>query len=181
MNRICVFCGSSPGADEIFKQEATNLGKYLGKNKIGLVYGGSDSGLMGEVANAALSENGEVIGVIPESMKQRAGHRGLTKLYVVGSMHERKKKMFDLSDGFIALPGGMGTLEEIFEMITWGMLGIHNKPCGFLNVACYYDKLFEFLDYAVQNCFIQKNHRKMIIVENNIEKLVEFYKIKQGV
>ncbi len=176
INRICVNCGSNFGSKELYKTEAGKLGKYLAKNKIGLVYGGADAGLMGEMANAALSENGEVIGVIPESISEKVGHKGLSKLYIVSTMHERKKLMFDLSDGFIAFPGGIGTLEEIFELLTWAQLGFHNKPCGFLNPGNYYDKLFEFLDKAEEDQFIKKQHREMIMKEKDIETLIELFK-----
>lgn len=176
MKRICINCGSNHGADEIYRVEAANLGKYLARRGIGIVFGGADVGLMGEIANAALAEKGEVIGVIPESLAAKVAHRGLSKLHVVPTMHQRKQLMFDLADGVIAFPGGLGTLDEIFEVITWGQLGQHQKPCGFLNIENYFGKLLEFLDFAVEKKFIKPPHRDMIISENNIEKLLEkFY------
>jgi uncharacterized protein (TIGR00730 family) len=176
MNRLCINCGSNLGANPIFKIEAANVGKYLAKNKIGIIYGGANVGLMGEVANAALSENGEVIGVIPKNINDKVGHPHVTKLFVVDSMHERKQMMFDLSDGFIALPGGPGTIEEIFELVTWAQLGFHKKPCGFLNIANYYDDLFNFIGHAVENQFMKKSHREMIMKEEKIEILVERFR-----
>jgi len=175
MRRICINCGSNPGFDEIYRKEAKNLGQYLAKLTIGIVYGGSNVGLMGEVADAALAHGGEVIGVIPKSIAGKVGHKNLTKLYVTGTMHERKQMMFDLSDAFIALPGGIGTLEEILELLTWAQLGLHKKPCGFLNIADYYGRFFDFLDYSVEKGFIRPEHRKMAIKENTIENLMESF------
>jgi uncharacterized protein (TIGR00730 family) len=175
MKRICINCGSSPGFDEVYKKEAKKLGQYLAKHNIGIVYGGSNVGLMGEVADAALSEGGEVTGVIPKLIAAKVGHKKLTKLFEVDTMHQRKQKMFDLSDAFIALPGGIGTLEEILELLTWAQLGLHKKPCGFLNVADYYSKFFNFIDYAVEKGFMKQVHRDMIIKENSVENIIKAF------
>jgi uncharacterized protein (TIGR00730 family) len=173
IKRICVFCGSTPGAKPEYLQAAKVLGQLLVTNNIELVYGGADVGLMGEVADTVLAGGGTVTGVIPESFAHKVSHQGLTKLYVVDSMHERKQMIFDLSDGFIALPGGMGTLEEMFEILTWSQLGLHKKPCGILNVCGYYDQLLTFLGYAVAQHFIKQEHRDMILVERSPEKLLD--------
>ena len=171
--RICVFCGSSPGADPIYIETAVKLGHLLAHQGIGLVYGGASIGVMGAVAGAALEAGGEVIGVIPKHLLDKeVGHHGLTELHVTRNMHERKMKMADLSDGFIALPGGMGTLEEIFEVLTWGQLGIHGKPCGFVNVLGYYDKLLQFLDHAVDQEFLRPQHRSIALVDDTAEGLL---------
>src|ERR1043165_174167 len=143
--RVCVFCGSSPGARPEYRQAAEAMGRLLASRRIGLVYGGGNVGLMGLLADAALSAGGEVIGVIPRHLDAReVAHRGLPDLRVVASMHERKALMADLSDAFIALPGGLGTLEEMFEILTWAQLGLHRKPCGLLNVLGYFDRLLSF-------------------------------------
>jgi len=140
MKRVCVFCGSSPGAEPTYAQAARNLGSILAKSGIGLVYGGASVGLMAEIANAAMQAHGEVIGVIPRSLVEKeVAHGGLTDLRVVDSMHQRKALMAELSDGFIAMPGGLGTLEEFFEVLTWAQLGMHTKPCGLLNVGGFTD------------------------------------------
>lgn len=176
MKRICVNCGSSPGADKTFSESARQLGKYLAENRIELVYGGADVGLMADVANAALQSGGKVIGVITESLAQKVKHEKLTEMVVVDSMHERKMKMFDLSDAFIALPGGIGTLEEIFEVLTWAQLGIHGKPVGLLNIAGYFEKLLGFLDYALEKRFIRREHRAILLVEENPAALIKLFR-----
>jgi hypothetical protein len=173
IKRICVYCGSTPGIKPEYLQAAKVLGQLLVKNNIELVYGGADVGLMGEVADSVLSGGGTAIGIIPKSFANKVSHQGLTKLHVVDSMHERKQMIFDLSDAFIALPGGMGTLEEMFEILTWSQLGLHKKPCGILNVCGYYDHLFTFLDYAVAQQFIKQEHRDMILVEKSPGKLLD--------
>ena len=166
MNSICVFCGSSAGTDPAYAEAASLLGRTLAGRSITLVYGGGHVGLMGIVADAALEAGGEVIGVMPKSLIDREiGHTGLTKLHVVGSMHERKALMSELSDGFIALPGGAGTLEEFFEVFTWALLGEHRKPCGILNVAGYYDPLLSVFDQMVDKGFLKQEHRKLALVE----------------
>jgi uncharacterized protein (TIGR00730 family) len=174
MRRVCVFCGSSMGNRPVYAEAAARLGALLAERGLGLVYGGGNVGLMGVVADAALQAGGEVIGVIPEAlMKLEVGHLDLTELHVVGSMHERKALMADLSDAFIALPGGIGTMEELFEVWTWGQLGMHPKPLGFLDVAGYYDHLHAFLDYATDEGFLRDRHRAMVAVENDAATLLD--------
>lgn len=173
MRRICVFCGSSPGKRDVYLKAAQELGALLAQEGIGLVYGGACVGLMGAVADAALSAGGEVIGVIPQGLMEReVAHKGLTELRVVGSMHERKALMAELSDGFIALPGGIGTLEELFEIWTWAQLGSHEKPCALLNVAGYYDRLLTFVDFTVDEGFFRPVHRGMLLVESEPQALL---------
>lgn len=174
MKRICVFCGSTFGAKEQYKKAAQELGQLMAKKNIGLVYGGGNVGLMGEIANAVIKANGEAIGVIPNFMVEKElAHRQLTELKVVNSMHERKALMAELSDGFIALAGGIGTFEELFEVLTWRQLGIHNKPCGILNVANYYDKLIDFINYSVTEEFVKSEARDLIFVESESAKLLD--------
>jgi uncharacterized protein (TIGR00730 family) len=152
MKRVCVFCGSSSGSRPEYRTAAEELGTEVVRRKIGLVYGGGNVGLMGVIADAVLKAGGEVMGVIPENlMAKEVGHNGLTKLHVVRSMHERKALMADLSDAFIALPGGFGTLEEFCEIVTWSQLGLHTKPCGILNVQGYYSPLLAMFDHAVKD------------------------------
>jgi len=173
MKRVCVFCGSSPGAEPTYAQAARNLGSILAKSGIGLVYGGASVGLMAEIANAAMQAHGEVIGVIPRSLVEKeVAHGGLTDLRVVDSMHQRKALMAELSDGFIAMPGGLGTLEEFFEVLTWAQLGMHTKPCGLLNVGGFYDRLLAFLDHAAQQRFIRPVHRASVLVADSPERLL---------
>lgn len=167
VKHICVYCGSSPGKKPEFKAASRELAKELVKRGIGLVYGGSSVGIMGEIADAVLEGNGTVQGIIPKALEKRElSHKGLTKLTVVKSMHERKSAMADASDGFIALPGGLGTLEELFEIMTWAQLGFHKKPCALLNVDGYYDHLCRFLDKSVEMGFVKPIHLKMLIVGN---------------
>ena len=166
MQRVCVFLGSSPGKDAAYKQAAIDLAEALVEKKLTLVYGGSDIGLMGILADAVLDCGGQVVGVIPEWFVSReVSHDNLTQIHIVQSMHERKAKMAGLSDGFIAMPGGLGTFEELFEVWTWAQLGFHDKPCGLLNVAGYYDSLLDFLDRAVEQGFVRSEHRHMMAVE----------------
>ena len=172
--RICVFTGSSSGTRPEYRAAAKALGATLASRGIGLVYGGAKVGLMGAVADAALAAGGEVIGVIPQALIDREiGHTGLTEQHVVGSMHERKAKMAELSDGFIALPGGAGTLEELIEVYTWSQLGMHDKPMGVLNVKGYYDGLAAMLDHAVQEGFLRGEHRAAMHAEPTAEALLE--------
>ncbi|KAF0248930.1 MAG: hypothetical protein FD167_1670 [bacterium] len=174
MKRICVFCGSSLGAKTEYVKVAQQLGYLMAKKNIGLVYGGSSVGIMGEIANSVLKEGGKVIGVIPSFMVEKElAHPQLSELRVVDSMHERKALMSELSDGFIALPGGFGTFEEFFEILTWGQLSIHTKPCGLLNVCHYYDKLIEFIDYSVQEQFVKVDCRSLVLTDSEPEKLLE--------
>jgi uncharacterized protein (TIGR00730 family) len=168
MSRLCVFCGSSAGARPEYAVAARAMGREIATQGLGLVYGGASVGLMGLVADAALEAGGEVIGVIPESLWQKEiAHRELTELRVVASMHERKAQMADLSDGFIALPGGIGTLEELFEVWTWSQLGLHAKPVALLNVADYYTPLIRFLDTAVAERFLRLEHRRVLLVDSD--------------
>ncbi|GAB2204637.1 TIGR00730 family Rossman fold protein [Roseibium sp. ROS1] len=162
MKSICVFCGSSYGALEAYADIARETGRAIAEQGYTLVYGGAKVGLMGTVADAALAAGGKVIGVLPRSLQDKEiGHEGLSELHLVDSMHERKAMMADLSDAFIALPGGVGTLEEIFEVWTWGQLGYHKKPCGFLNAEGYYDHLIAFLDHQTDQGFTKQVMRDM--------------------
>ena len=164
--RICVFCGSSLGAKPIYEEAAIDLGRTLASRGIGLVYGGASVGLMGTVADAALSAGGDVIGVLPRALADlEIAHTNLTELRIVSSMHERKAQMADLSDAFIALPGGIGTLEETFEVWTWSQLGLHAKPVGLLNVAGFYTGLEQFLDHLVTESFVKPQHRAILHME----------------
>jgi uncharacterized protein (TIGR00730 family) len=164
LKRLCVFCGSSPGAKAEYARAARELGAMLARRKIGLVFGGGKVGMMGHLAQSALESGGEVIGVIPRELcEKRVAFSGLSDLRVVETMHERKALMAELSDGFIALPGGLGTLEEIFEMLTWAQLGMHRKPCGLLDVAGFFAPLLEFLDRVTAQGFIDAPHRSMIL------------------
>lgn len=174
MKNITVFCGSQKGTNTTFEEQASLLGKSLAERNIGLVYGGADIGLMGAVANGALLAGGNVIGVLPEFLQTREiAQQNLTELIVVRSMHERKMKMNELSDGIIALPGGFGTLEELFEILTWVQLGLQNKPIGILNVDGYYDLLIGFVDSMVSNGFLRAEDQKLLIVRNTIEELLQ--------
>jgi uncharacterized protein (TIGR00730 family) len=174
LRSICVFCGASPGATPIYQEAAEALGRHLAENGIQLVYGGGAVGLMGMVANAALAAGGEVIGIIPQSLKDaEVGHSGLTRLEVVDGMHARKARMAELSDAFIALPGGLGTLEELFEVWTWGQLGYHAKPLGLLEVNGFFDPLLTFLDHLVQERFVRQPHRDMLQRAASPAELVE--------
>jgi uncharacterized protein (TIGR00730 family) len=173
MKRVCVYCGSSPGNQPIYREMAEAMGGLLARRGIGLVYGGGNVGLMGVVADAALAGGGEVIGVIPGALADReVAHAGVTDLRVVDSMHTRKALMAELSDAFIAMPGGVGTFEEFFEAVTWTQLGVHRKPCGLLNVGGFYTPLAAFIDQAVTEGFIKPIHRAMIVVDDDPERLV---------
>jgi len=163
--RLCVFCGSSEGTDPVYREAATDLGRVLANDGIGIVFGGGRVGLMGAVADGALSAGGEVIGVHPGSLVDiEIAHQGLTDLRIVSSMHERKALMADLADGFIGLPGGLGTFEELLEVWTWGQLGHHRKPVSLLNVAGFYDGFLMFLDSVVERGFVRRPHRDMLLV-----------------
>ncbi|MFL5479099.1 MAG: TIGR00730 family Rossman fold protein [Gemmatimonadaceae bacterium] len=173
MHRLAIFCGSNPGARPDYVKAARTFGAMLASRGIGVVYGGSSVGLMSALAESVLDELGDIIGVIPRMLVEReVAHKTLSDLRVVGSMHERKALMAELSDGFVALPGGIGTLEEIFEIWTWAQLGMHDKPCGLLNIAGYFDPLLEFLDRAVEEKFVRDVHRSMLIVESDPESLL---------
>jgi uncharacterized protein (TIGR00730 family) len=171
LKSICINCGSSPGLLPDYLEDAKQLGKYFALNNVQIVYGGSNVGLMGAIADSALENNGVVIGVIPDKIADKVGHKNLTKIYTVKTMHERKNLMFELSDGFIALPGGFGTFEEILELLTWAQLGFHTKPCGLLNISGYYDMFLKFIEHSVQQRFIKPEHQKMMLVSNNISEL----------
>jgi uncharacterized protein (TIGR00730 family) len=172
MKRICVYCGSSPGRRPEYAALASELGTALVREGLELVYGGAAVGLMGEVADAVLAAGGHAIGVIPRGLAERVGHSRLSECHVVDSMHQRKTMMFELADGFIALPGGMGTIEEIFEVLTWAQLGSHDKPCGLLDVQGYYQSLLAFLDHAVAERFIAPEHRDMVLVATTPDDLL---------
>ena len=176
MKSICVYCGSNSGQDPAFTDAARHLGQVLAGRGITLVYGGGRVGLMGEVADAALAAGGEVEGVIPEFLAlKEIAHAGLTRLHVVDSMHTRKARMEALSDGFIAMPGGIGTMEELFEIWTWGQLGQHRNPVGLLNVAGYYDDLVAFLDTMTAQGFLAPEHRKALMVSDDAEALLDLF------
>ena len=174
MNRICVFCGSRFGVDTKYSDAANILGKLLASNGLVLVYGGSKIGLMGVIADAVLEEGGEVIGVMPKDIVEREiAHNGLTELKIVETMHQRKAEMIQLADGFIVLPGGMGTLDEFCEVITWVQLGYHNKPCGLLNTENYFKHFIEFYKNAVKQSFIKPEHRSLILVDDDPANLLQ--------
>jgi uncharacterized protein (TIGR00730 family) len=178
LNAVCVFCGSHTGSDPAYADAARILGRTLAERGTTLVYGGGHVGLMGVVADAALGAGGEAIGVMPKALVEREiGHTGLTRLHVVSSMHERKAMMSELSNGFIALPGGNGTLEEFFEVLTWAQLGEHGKPCGLLNVAGYYDPLLAVFDRMVDKEFLKAEHRQLVLVESDPSALLERFKV----
>jgi uncharacterized protein (TIGR00730 family) len=167
IRRLAIFCGSNPGARPEYIGTASALGTLLCERGIGVVYGGSSVGLMAALADTMLENGGDIIGVIPRMLVQReVANNALSDLRIVESMHERKAMMAELADGFMALPGGIGTLEEFFEIWTWGQLGMHDKPCGLLNVAGYFDGLLEFLDRAVTEKFVRDVHRRMVVVES---------------
>src|SRR5215470_7141734 len=172
--RLCVFCGSSVGMRPAYALAAKKLGELMARRSIGLVFGGGCVGLMGTLADAVLANGGEAVGVIPEGLMQREiGHRGVTKLHVVETMHQRKALMADLSDGFIALPGGYGTLEEFAEVVTWSQLGIQIKPCALLNTGGYWDGLLKFLDHAVEEDFVRPENRALILMGSTPEEVLD--------
>lgn len=174
MKRITVFCASSFGTEKIYEEQAIALGKTLAEQNIELVYGGANVGLMGAVADGALNAGGKVIGVLPNFLRSKEiAHQGLTELILVESMHERKTKMNDLSDGVIALPGGFGTLEELFEMLTWAQLGLHKKPIAILNIDGFYDALLELLQTMTDKGVLKEVNQKMLLVSDTIEDLLE--------
>ncbi len=173
MKHICVFCGSNLGAQSEYVAAARHLGQVLAARQITLVYGGACAGTMGEIADSVLAAGGHVIGVIPQALVEKVAHRGLSDLRVVASMHERKALMAELADGFIALPGGLGTFEEFFEVLTWAQLGLHHKPCGLLNVCGYYQPLIDFLDHAVAQRFLKAEHRAMALLDDDPERLLD--------
>jgi uncharacterized protein (TIGR00730 family) len=172
--RLCVFCGSSFGTRELYRSGAEAFGALLARRQIGLVYGGARVGLMGALADAVLAGGGQVVGVIPEALMERElAHVGLTALHVTGSMHERKALMASLSDGFVALPGGIGTLEELFEVWTWSQLGLHEKPCALLDIGGFYSGLSAFMDHVAAEGFLKPKQRQALILEADGETLLE--------
>jgi uncharacterized protein (TIGR00730 family) len=181
LDAICIFCGSNPGRDPVYEAAARAMGELLARRRIRLVYGGGGLGMMGAVARAAMSAGGEVIGVIPHALRAKElAYHELTELRVVDTMHERKQMMSDLADGFIALPGGFGTLEEFSEVVTWAQLGLHNKPCGLLNANGYYDHLLRMFDHATAEQFVSVRHRSMIQADADPEALLEAMLAYQG-
>ena len=175
MKRVCVYCGCRTGAHYMYAEAARNLGNVLARHGMELVYGGAAIGLMGNLADAALQAGGRVIGVIPELIADRVFHRELSELHIVSSMHKRKQLMFDLSDAFIALPGGLGTLEELSELLAWAQIGIHNKPYGILNIAGYFDSLLAFMNHVATEGFMKPEHREMILVSEDPEALLTLF------
>jgi len=174
--RVCVFCGSSPGRSPEYAAAARRLGSLLARRGVGLVYGGGNVGLMGIVADAVLAEGGEVVGVIPRALVDRElAHARLTELVVVATMHERKQRMHDLSDGFIALPGGFGTLDELFEALTWAQLGMHRKPCGLYDVADFWAPLRALVERQVAEEFVRPHHAMMLLHNNDPEALLDAF------
>jgi len=174
MKSVCVYCGSNEGTLPVYAEAARSLGRALVERGLGLVYGGASVGIMGVLADTVLGLGGRVTGVMPESIvRKEVAHRGLTELRVTSSMHERKMTMAELSDAFVALPGGIGTLEEVFEAWTWAQLGLHSKPCGLLNVAGYYDGLIAFLDHTVAERFVKEANRSMLIVSDDPSDLLD--------
>lgn len=176
MKSICIYCGSAPGNDPAFLQEAVSAGTLIAQSGLTLVYGGGKVGLMGAVADAALAAGGQVVGVMPADLvNQEIGHTGLTELHVVNSMHERKWKMAELADGFLCLPGGPGTFEEIFEQWTWALLGFHNKPCGFVNVKGYYDLLRQTVEQMAQKGFLAQPYVDMLVYAKDTAEALEAF------
>ncbi len=174
MERICVFCGASPGARPAYREAAEDLAGLLAGEGVGVVYGGGGVGLMGALADAVLAAGGEITGVIPRSLLDREiAHRDVADMRVVESMHERKALMAELADAFVALPGGIGTLEELFEVYTWAQLGLHRKPCGLVNVEGYYDGVAAFLDQAVEERFLREETRDLLMVEREPAALLD--------
>jgi hypothetical protein len=174
MEKVCVFCGSSAGRSPVHLEAARRMGRALAARGVAVVYGGGSVGLMGALADAALAAGGEVVGVIPRALQLRElAHGRLTTLHVVGSMHERKAKMAELAQAFVALPGGFGTLEEFAEILTWAQLGLHARPCGLLDVAGYYRPLISFFDAAVAEGFVPPEHRRLVLVGDDPDALLE--------
>jgi uncharacterized protein (TIGR00730 family) len=174
MNRVCIFCGSNPGTSPAYAEAARAMGTALARRGLGVVYGGGNVGLMGEVADAALAAGGRVVGVIPRSlMEKELGHAGCQELLVVATMHERKARMAELSDAFVALPGGFGTLDELCEALTWGQLGLHDKPCALLDVEGYFRPLLELFDRAVEEGFLRPENRALLLEDTEPERLLD--------
>jgi len=177
MKSICVFCASAIGKNPVYGDAAFELGSKLAQTETTVVYGGAKLGVMGRLAEGVLSENGILIGIIPDFLKKKEiAHRGLTELITVSSMHERKALMQEKSDGFIALPGGFGTMEELFEILTWGQLGLHRKPVGILNVNGYYDSLIELIERMVEEKLLREDFKKMLLVSDSTDELIQMMK-----
>jgi uncharacterized protein (TIGR00730 family) len=173
LKRIAIFCGSSLGGESLFQEQAYLVGRSLAEHRIGVIYGGAKIGLMGAVADGALTYGGEVIGILPAFLQRKEiAHDKLTELIIVTSMHERKMKMHDLSDGVIALPGGFGTLEELFEMLTWAQLGLHTKPIALLNIDGFFDPLLNLIDVMVKKGFLRNENQQMLLVADNVSTLL---------
>ncbi|MEY3579417.1 MAG: hypothetical protein RI984_521, partial [Pseudomonadota bacterium] len=185
LQSLCVYCGASTGHDPIYAAAANQLAQGLVENKIALVYGGGQVGLMGKIADAVLALGGHVTGVIPKAlMETEVGHHHLTELIIVDDMHARKAKMAELSDGFIAMPGGIGTLEELFEVLTWAQLGFHEKPIGLLNTANFFNGLIDFLQHQVQQGFLRAEHAELLLVDTDSNQLItklQHFEMKAGV
>ncbi|AXS39900.1 TIGR00730 family Rossman fold protein [Breoghania sp. L-A4] len=176
MKSICVYCGSNPGRRGAYSAAATALGATIARRGLRLVYGGASIGLMGAVADAALASGGHVIGIMPQALVEKEiAHNGLSEMHVVASMHERKRMMADMSDGFIALPGGVGTMEELFEVWTWAQLGHHDKPCGLLDVSGFYEPLETFLDHQVIEGFVRAEHREILKINSDADALLDAF------
>jgi uncharacterized protein (TIGR00730 family) len=174
LHTVCVFCAASPGASSVYVEQAAAMGRFLAESGRRLVYGGGRTGLMGALADAALASGGEVIGIMPRHLVEReVAHFALTELHVVASMHERKALLAELADGFLAMPGGLGTLEELFEIWTWGQLGLHRKPYGLLEVSGFFAPLLSFLDHAVTEGFIRREYRDLLVVDSEPRLLIE--------
>ena len=181
MRRICVYCGSNSGGHSIYREAAIDLANVLVRHGYELVYGGASNGTMGILADAVLEQSGKVHGVIPKILEDKEiGHQGLTELHIVESMHERKSRMASLSDAFIALPGGFGTLEELIEILTWGQLRFHDKPCGVINVGGYFDHLLAYLDHAETEGFLRPENRQMLLCAEDAAGLIEQFKSYQA-
>ncbi|MFB2539138.1 MULTISPECIES: TIGR00730 family Rossman fold protein [unclassified Acinetobacter] len=177
MQAIAIYCGSLIGQHDIYAEQARLVGKTLAQQNITLVYGGGHVGLMGEVANACLAAGGKVVGVMTKHLVDKEiAHKHLTELYVVENMHQRKQKMADLADGFIALAGGAGTMEEMFEQWTWAQIGIHQKPCAFLNTLNYYDDLFKFIQHMANESFLKQDYADMLIKSDDIEEIIQIFR-----
>ena len=174
MGAICVFCGSSPGFDQVYRESAAELGREIARRQLRLVYGGGNIGLMGALADAALEAGGEVVGVIPQALVDKeVAHRGLSELIIVRTMHERKARMADMADAFVAMPGGFGTFEEFCEVVTWTQLGVHAKPCGVLNVNGFYDPLLALFDRALGDGFLRAEHRGLVLMERTVRGILD--------
>lgn len=170
---VCVYCGSSSGRDDVYTRQAKQLGKLLVQNNMGLIYGGAKIGVMGAIADTVIREGGSVTGIIPEQLVDReVAHNGLTQMHIVNGMHERKALMAEKADAFVALPGGFGTLDELFEILTWSQLGIHQKPCGLLNIGGYFDALETFINNAVKQGFVRSEHKERLRIHQKTESLV---------